>query len=259
MSLRSFERVQHQLAQGETMSQRNKKRPGPKPAKGLTKAQERLMATIRTFFADNGLPPTIKELADILSMAGPSVHEQINIMVRKGYLRRHPRRSRAIEIVDQSTRQSEEIKIAKQPPRKSQDATITEQPAQICLMVPLPIVGKVAAGLPILAVENVVGELQIEASFARGQCFALEIVGDSMVDAEIMEGDYVIVRQQPIAENGDIVIALIEDEATVKRLFIDDDLIELRPANSAYQPIRIGPDDELRILGKVMAVRRTKR
>jgi repressor LexA len=113
----------------------------------------------------------------------------------------------------------------------------------------------VAAGVPILAVENQIGEILVEARVARGSCFALQVSGDSMIDARIGDGDLVIVRRQPVAENGDIVVALLGEEATVKRLYVADSVIELRPANANYQPIRVGPNDDLRILGKVLAVR----
>ncbi|MBF0186252.1 MAG: repressor LexA, partial [Magnetococcales bacterium] len=104
------------------------------------------------------------------------------------------------------------------------------------------------------AVENIIGEISVSSSDVRGNCFALEVVGDSMIDANINEGDYLIVRQQPVAENGDIVVALLDDEATVKRFFMFDDHIELRPANPKYKPIRVGPQNVVYIIGKVVAV-----
>ena len=201
----------------------------PKPTEGLTQSQERLIETIRTLIAEYALPPTVQELANILGMKGASVHEQLGHLVRKGYLRRTPRKARSLEIVDQ-------------PPPMSETVLV-------------PIVGTVTAGMPILAVENQVGQINVEVNVVRGLCFALEVQGDSMIEADIKEGDYLIVRQQPIAENGDIVVALIANEATVKRLFISEDRIELRPANPAYPVMRIGPEDDLKILGKVLAVR----
>ena len=211
------------------MAKEKRKKPGPKRVEGLTKAQEKMMSTIRDIIAERGLPPTMQELAEVLGIRGPSAYEQMRNLVRKGYLRHTPRKARSIEIVDQ-------------PPPMSET-------------VPVPIVGTVAAGQPILAVENVMGQIGVEANVVRGQCFALEVQGDSMIEAGIKEGDYLIVRQQPLAENGDIVVALLEDEATVKRLFISEDRIELRPANAAYRPIQIAPDGEIKILGKVLAVR----
>ncbi len=208
----------------------NQKLPGIGPKEGLTPSQERLLEAIRTFIAENDLPPTVQELADILKIKGASVHEQLGNLTSKGYIRRTPRKARSLEIV--------------------------EQPPPVSEKVPVSIVGRVAAGLPIWAVENRLGEIMVEANLVRGRCFALEVEGESMIEADIHEGDYLIVRQQPLAENGDIVVALIEDEATVKRLFISEDRIELRPANPAYPVIRIAPEDELKIVGKVLTVRR---
>ena len=107
-----------------------------------------------------------------------------------------------------------------------------------------------------LAEENSLGEVLVEESVARrGPCFALRIQGDSMKDAQIRDGDIVIVRRQCLAENGDIVVALIDNEATVKRLHIHGDHIELRPANRRYSPILVDSDSEMQILGKVIAIR----
>ena len=208
-----------------------KKKRGRRPVEGLTTAQEKAFKAIRSFAEKKGFPPTVKELADQLGMASASAHELVSELVRKDFLRRTPRKARSLEIV-------------KQPPVPASD------------LVSVPIVGSVAAGMPILAVENIEGEILVDAHTVRGTCFALEVKGDSMVGADIDEGDYVIVRQQPLAESGDIVVALMEDEATVKRLFISDEKIELRPENPAYPVISIGAENDLRILGKVIAVRR---
>ena len=121
----------------------------------------------------------------------------------------------------------------------------------------VPIVGTIAAGEPILAEENVVGEVLVDSRAARsGRCFALEVQGDSMIGAGIHDKDLVVVREQPVAESGDIVVALLDQDATVKRLFIRDERIELRPENPELRPMPIGPDDGLRIVGKVVAVSR---
>ena len=121
-----------------------------------------------------------------------------------------------------------------------------------------PSLSSAAAGQPILAEENIIGEVLVDSRAARhGRCFALEVQGDSMIDAGIDDGDLVVVRQQPLAESGDIVVALLDQEATVKRLFIRDERIELRPENPQHRPMPIGPDDGLRILGKVVAISRS--
>lgn len=205
---------------------------GRRPVEEITDTQINALKEIRRFTNHRGFPPTIKELADILGISHASAHGQVNQLVRKGYLKREARKARSLAIV-----------------REPEDT--------LSVMTAIPIVGRVAAGRPILAVENIVGEIMVEGRIARsGRCFALEVAGDSMVNAGIRERDLVVVREQPVAENGDIVVALLEDEATVKRLFIRDERIELRPENPKHRPIPVGPDDGLRILGKVVAVRR---
>jgi repressor LexA len=184
---------------------------------------------IRQFLNQRGFPPTIKELSDILGISHASAHGQVNQLVRKGYIRREPRKARGLAII-----------------REPED--------EISDMVSVPIVGEVAAGQPILAEENIIGEVLVESRLARsGRFFALEINGDSMVDAGINDRDLVVVRQQPVAENGDIIVALIDDESTVKRLRIREERIELRPENFSYRPILVGPEDNLQILGKVVS------
>jgi len=204
---------------------------GRRPVEEITDTQINALKEIRRFTNHRGFPPTMKELADILGISHASAHGQVNQLVRKGYLKREARKARSLAIV-----------------REPEDT--------LSVMTAIPIVGRVAAGRPILAVENIVGEIMVEGRIARsGRCFALEVAGDSMVNAGIRERDLVVVREQPVAENGDIVVALLEDEATVKRLFIRDEKIELRPENPKHRPIPVGPDDGLRILGKVIAVR----
>ena len=213
------------------MSQNHKPR-GRRPLKEITGPQRRTLKEIRRFLHQRGFPPTIKELADILGISHASAHDQVNQLVRKGYLRREPRKARGLAII-------------REPEDEASD------------MVPVPIVGEVAAGQPILAQENIIGEVLVEARLVRsGSCFALEITGDSMIDAGINDRDLVVVRQQPVAESGDIVVALLGDEATVKRLYIREEKIELRPENPRHRPITVGPEDELRILGKVVATKR---
>lgn len=206
-------------------------KPGRKPTAEITDAQTRTLKAIRKFVDQRGFPPTSAELGEMLNITNASAHDQISQLVRKGYLKREPGKARGL--------------------------TIVREPASPMLgLVSVPIIGRVAAGLPILADENVVGEVLVESSVVSGgRFFALEVQGDSMKGGGINEGDTLIVRQQPVSESGDIVVALLEDEATVKRLYIRDDQIELRPENPRYKPIPIGADDDLRIVGKVVAVR----
>ena len=209
-------------------------RRGRKALTGLTPAQDRALAMIRQFVDRHGFPPTVKELGGELGIAPASAHELMTGLERKGYLRRSPGKARSLEILRPTA------------------PTATQ-------LVAVPILGQVPAGTPLLAAENVVGKLLVDARTARGRCFALEVQGDSMIDADIQDGDYVIVRQQQLAESGEIVVAMLDDEATVKRLRLTGEAIELRPENRRLSPIHIGPDDDLRILGKVVAIHRRDR
>jgi len=203
------------------------------PTEEITEPQLQTLGEIRAFISRYGFPPTMEELGDILGISAASAHGQVNHLVRKGYLRRISRKARGLMVV-----------------RRPEDEAVE--------LTPVPIVGTVAAGLPIFAEENIVGEVLVEGKIAQtGKCFALAVSGDSMMDANIQDGDLVIVRQQPVAESGDIIVALFGDEATVKRLYIREQHIELRPENPRYKSIPIGPEDELRILGKVVATRRS--
>lgn len=207
-------------------------RRGRRPISGLTEPQQKTLAAVQEWLARNHVPPTMQELADALGIAPASVHEQITQLVRKGYLHREPRKARSLTVVRQ----------------------VPPDPAGL---VSVPIVGTVVAGMPLLAEENVEGEVLVDAAQVRsGRHFALRVSGDSMQDAGMQTGDLVVVRQQPVAENGDIVVALLDGEATVKRLSIQGHEIELRPENSRYRPIPVAPDADLRVLGKVVAVRR---
>ena len=208
-------------------------RRGKRPSIGITPHQQRTLNEIIHFIDLNGYPPTIKDLAEILGISGTSVHDQVKRLIGKGYLRREPGKARVLTVI------------------RRPDGDVIDD------LISIPIIGTVAAGQPIFAHENLIGEVLIEGKIARtGRCFGLEVTGDSMIGSGIQEGNLLIVRQQPIAESGSIVIALLGDDATVKRLYIREERIELRPDNPKYMPILIGPEDDLRIIGKVLAVRR---
>lgn len=202
---------------------------------GITAPQQRTLRAIRDHVRRHADSPTMQELADRIGVSAATVHEQVNQLVRKGYLRRERGKARGLVIV-----------------REPEEA--------ISRLTPVPLVGQVKAGLPVLSEENRTGEVLVEGSIAqRGCCFALEVSGDSMQNAAICPGDVVIVRQQPVAETGDIVVALVDGEATLKRLYIQGDRIELRPENKNYEPIVVRSDTELQILGKVVAIRAINR
>lgn len=200
----------------------------------LTAPQRRTLQTIQQFVDRRGYPPTVLELADKLSIAGPSVFDQLKQLEKKGYIRRVPGKARGLTVV------------------RRLDERVTGLAA-------VPLVGTVAAGKPLLAEENVIGEVFVEKSLVKaGRYFALKVSGDSMTKAGIQHADVVVVRQQQLAECGDIVVALVDDGATIKRLYIQGQQIELWPEskNKRHRPIVIGPDTDLRIVGKVVGVRR---
>lgn len=217
-----------------------KTKRGRKPVRTITGAQRRLLGEIADYIQRHGFSPTHQELADALSITPPAVHDQVSQLVRKKYVRREPRKNRGLSIL-----------------RMPEDSEPLTTGGELVDFVAVPLLGTVAAGSPVLAEENVIGQVLLPAEIAaQAPCFALTVSGDSMKGAGIVDGDVVIVRQQPLARDGDIVVALVDGEATVKRLSMRESKIELRPSNSKYRPISIGPNTDLRIVGKVVGVRR---
>jgi repressor LexA len=199
----------------------------------LTERQRQVLDFIKEQVREKGYPPSVREIGDAVGLRSSStVHGHLKRLESKGYIRRDPTKPRAIEILDDEMAESQIIED----------------------LIAVPVVGNVTAGQPILAVENVEDYFPLPRDFASDEAaFMLRIQGDSMIEAGILDGDYVVVRQQPNAENGDIVVALLEDEATVKRFFKEPDHIRLQPENPIYDPI-ITTDAQ--ILGKVIGVLR---
>jgi len=214
------------------MAKRKPKRGRPH-IQEITEPQRRMLWAIQNFIAHHKYPPTMQELGDELGMTPSSAHDLVLQLERKGYIHREPKKIRSLAVL-------------RLPDKKA------------TALVPVPLVGRVAAGPLMWAEENIEDEVLVEGSVAnRGRCFALEVNGKSMTGAGIQDGDVVIVRQQPVAENGDIVVALVDGESTVKRLYIRGDQIELRPENRRFRPIIIDAGTEVSIVGKVVAVRRS--
>ncbi|MBE3573289.1 MAG: transcriptional repressor LexA [Moorella humiferrea] len=199
----------------------------------LTPRQEMVLNYIRHFIEVHGYPPTVRDICRATGLRSSStVHGHLSRLEKKGYIRRDPTRSRAIEIVA----------TAQGLPRPSRN------------IVSVPLLGKITAGQPILAVENIEDVFPLPSEFAGSEnAFMLQVQGDSMIEAGIHEGDYLFVRPQDHADNGDIVVALLGEEATVKYFYRYDDHIELVPANSHMQPIRT---EQVKILGKVIGLYR---
>ncbi|MFC4561193.1 transcriptional repressor LexA [Nocardiopsis mangrovi] len=210
----------------------------------LTARQQSVLNCIHRYVRQRGYPPSIREIGDAVGLSSPSsVAHQLKVLQRKGYLHRDPNRPRAVEI-----------RIPGQPTVRSWDHLDDEPRADGSRATDVPVVGRIAAGGPILAEEAIEDVLTLPKQLVgEGRLFMLNVVGDSMIDAAITDGDLVVVRQQPEANNGDIVAALLDDEATVKAFKRDGDHVWLLPRNDAYEPIN---GDHATILGKVVAVLR---
>lgn len=202
----------------------------------LTDRQEAILATIRASIEERGYPPSVREIAEHVGLtSSSSVAYQLGILEKAGYLRRDPNRPRALVVAESA---------ADPTPISLPDTNVAD----------VPLLGRIAAGGPILAEESVEMVMPLPRDLVgEGDLFMLKVVGDSMIDAAICDGDWVVVRQQPVADNGDIVAALIDNEATVKTFKRQDGHVWLMPHNPAYAPI-LG--DHAQIMGKVVSVLR---
>ena len=199
----------------------------------LSLRQTNILEFIKDEIRRKGYPPAVREIGDAVGLLSSStVHGHLQTLENKGYIRRDPTKPRAIEVTDGSSDLSNEAKV-----------------------IHIPIVGRVAAGQPILAEENLEGTFPLPANLVRQDIdFMLKVQGGSMIGAGILDGDLIIVRQQKEARNGEIVVALIGDEATVKRFYKEKTLIRLQPENPTMEPIY---SQDVTILGKVVGVFRT--
>jgi repressor LexA len=203
----------------------------------LTPRQREILEMIEQHMRDHGYPPSVREIGEAVGLTSPStVHAHLNALQRRGYLRRDPTKPRAIEVRWDS----------------NSDAAIDRRPVKH-----VPLVGDVAAGTDVLAQENVEEVLPLPADFTgEGELFMLRVRGDSMIDAGILDGDFVVCRAQTEANEGEIVVAGIPgDEATVKTFTRKGDQVVLVPSNSRLEPIMLPPDD-VTIYGRVVTVLR---
>ncbi len=197
----------------------------------ITEKQRQILEFIRQEILAKGYPPSVREMCQAVGLRSTSsVHSHLETLEENGYIRRDPAKPRTIEIVD------EEFALTRRE------------------MVNVPIVGTVAAGVPILASENVENYFPIPTEYMPNQdCFMLKVKGDSMMNAGIFSGDTVLVQSQSTARNGDMVVALVDDSATVKTFYKESDHIRLQPENDSMEPIIV---DDCSILGKVFGVLR---
>jgi repressor LexA len=221
--------------------------PAGRPATaGLTDRQRRVLEVIRESVSERGYPPSIREIGDAVGLTSTSsVAHQLRTLERKGFLRRDPNRPRAVDV-----RGLDEVVPASDPSTTAGEGAELEsvKPAMV------PVLGRIAAGGPILAEEAVEDVFPLPRELVgQGSLFLLKVVGESMIDAAICDGDWVVVRQQSVAENGDIVAAMIEGEATVKTFKRTKGQVWLMPHNELFEPI---PGNDAQILGKVVTVMR---
>ncbi len=220
---------------------------------GLTSRQRLVLETVRASVEQRGYPPSMREIGDAVGLTSPSsVKHQLTALERKGYLRRDPHRPRAIEVVQPDDSRAvgtrgNDLSATPDPDVPERDAA--PAPSYV------PVVGRIAAGGPILAEQVVEDVFPLPRQLVGdGDLFLLKVAGDSMVDAAICDGDWVVVRRQPVAENGEIVAAMIDGEATVKTFKRIDGHVWLLPHNPAYAPIA---GDDATVLGRVVSVLRS--
>lgn len=222
----------------------------------LTERQKEILNFIQKFLQKSGYPPTIREIGKEFKISSTfGVKRHLDALVKKGYLSIDNNISRGLSL-----RNVPEVVLP--------EADVTAKGANVLIsVVPdiiraeiqyLPVVGRVAAGFPITAIENIEGNIPVDSSLIRKNpdCFALRVKGDSMINAGIFEGDLVIVSPQKFANNGEIVVALIGDEATVKRFHRQGDEIVLIAENTNYQPIIINNREDFSIVGRVIGIQR---
>jgi repressor LexA len=242
---------------------------GPADSAGLTPRQRRILEVIRDTVESRGYPPSIREMGEAVGLASSSsVSHQLRALEQKGFLRRDPNRPRALEVLlpgedrrsaatvaAEEAEQAERTSAAGAPSRRPHLVEVDETGVNAFPEpVHVPVVGRIAAGGPILAEERVEDVFALPRQLVgEGTMFTLEVRGDSMIDAAICDGDWVVVRQQPTADNGDVVAALLDNEATVKTFKREPGQVWLLPHNPAYDPI---DGNHATILGKVVAVLR---
>ena len=241
--------------------------PAPKKApRKLTDRQQRILDTIQRAVSDKGYPPSMREIGDTVGLASlSSVTHQLAQLEKLGYIRRDPRRPRAMEVLQAQARGGEAVAATAAPeagPAELPTGLSPESGPSLSIVgaddstdvARVPLVGRIAAGGPILADQSVEDVMSLPRQLVgHGELFMLKVSGDSMLEAAICDGDWVVVRQQQTAENGDIVAAMLDGEATVKVFRQRDGHTWLLPRNSNFEPI-LG--DQADVLGKIVAVLR---
>ena len=206
----------------------------------LTARQREVLEFVRQFMAKAGYPPTVREIGAHFGFVPRSIFDHLKALERKGYLRRDGAKSRSLQILESGSPVIQQSAIRN--PHSYRE---------------LPILGRVAAGLPLLSDQNLEGTSVVPGDWVNGdEAFLLKVQGDSMIGAHICPGDQALVRRQSTAENGDIVVALLNDEATIKRIFFRPDGVVLQPENPSMTPIQVKNEKNFQIVGKVIGILR---
>ena len=213
-------------------------------ARKITKRQQQIYDFIRSYQTEKGYPPSVREMAAAVGLSSPStVHAHLSALEAHGLIKRDKTKPRALEVFEQEGNPDNNLDI-------SQESPVAEMRG----VVSIPLVGRVAAGMPILAEQNIEDTFTVPTEIASdSSSFILEVHGNSMINVGIYNGDYIIVREQPSAMNGDIVVAMIDGSATVKTFYKERGRVRLQPENDAMEPIFA---DNPTILGKVVALMR---
>ena len=211
----------------------------PRKKEELNKREKTILKFIEKQIMTDGYPPSVREIGQAVGLSSTAtVHGYLERLEKKGYIKKKDKKGRTLRLLKGSTGETKKT--------SSKDFYTQKE------LVEVPVVGKITAGMPILAVENVTDTFPIPIDFVgNSDCFMLTVRGESMIEAGILDGDYILVKKQNNANNGEIVVALIEDEATVKTFYKEKDHIRLQPENHTMDPI-IVPD--CKILGKVAGV-----
>lgn len=212
----------------------------------LTEREQKILDFMKKEIRENGFPPTVREICAALNIKSTSTaHKDMDNLMKKGYIKKNPAKPRAFIVLDDDFDQQQAVA----------NASSVEAPPERTDVIDVPVVGRIAAGIPILAEQNVEDSFPIPARYVgRGATFMLTVKGESMIEAGIMDGDYILVEECSSARNGEIVVAMIdgfESEATVKTFYKERDHIRLQPENSSMSPIIV---QDVKILGKVIGV-----
>ena len=223
----------------------------------ISKKQQEILDYMKQEILDRGFPPSVREICDAVHLRSTSsVHAHLEALEKNGYIRKDATKPRAIEIIDDDFRDQRIRSLGNAGGAVRQNRSLPSDDLQNdSEFARVPVIGNVAAGEPLLAVEQIESYFPVPVNrLPNEQTFLLKVKGESMIDAGIFDGDYVLVKEQHTADDGDMVVALVDDSATVKTFYREGDHVRLQPQNTSMNPIVISQDQELQILGTVIGV-----